>query len=83
MFKNLETHEEIISNVELLGEVISKQTCIQNLNLDNNDLSNSASLLVLTRIAEHPSTSNKLKTLGVRYFNFESDETVEKLADIL
>ena len=34
-------------------------------------------------IADHPGTYNKLSTLELSYSNFDSDETVYKLADIL
>ena len=34
-------------------------------------------------IADHPGTYNKLSTLDLTGFNFDADETVEKLADIL
>ena len=82
-FKHPETKEESTSNVELLLEVISKQTCIQTLYLGLNRFSDSALLKVLTGIASHPSTSSKLMTLSLRRSKFEADETAEKLADIL
>ena len=76
--------EENENNVELLGEFISKQTCIQHLNLGQNKFSSNATLTILTRIADHPSTSSSLKTLNLDLAaNFDADETVEKLADIL
>ena len=76
--------EENENNVELLGEFISKQTCIQHLNLGQNKFSSNATLTILTRIADHPSTSSSLKTLNLDLSaNFDADETVEKLADIL
>ena len=37
----------------------------------------------MTRIADHPSTTSKLSTLNIKDSNFEANETVEKLADIL
>ena len=78
------TKEERSDNVDLLAELISKQTALQHLNLRNNGFSSNATQTILTRIAERPSTRNKLQTLNLLYSaNFEADETVEKLADIL
>ena len=82
-FTHHETKEERTSNVELLVEVITKQTCIQKLYLGKNGFSDSAFQKVLTGIAIHSGISSKLKTLSLEWSKFEADETVEKLADIL
>ena len=65
-------------------EVISKQSGIQHINLSYNPFSSDVTQKILTRIADHPSTKSKLSTLNLaRSANFEANETVERLADIL
>ena len=59
-FKNFVTKDERTGNVDLLVELISRQTVIQNLDLGDNDFSSNATHAVLTRIASHPSTTTKL-----------------------
>lgn len=82
-FYHPETHEERTINIELLAELISKQAGLHHINLGRNCFSITATLTILTRIADHPGTNSKLYTLGLIDTNFEADETVEKLADIL
>ena len=82
-FKNPVTKEDRFSNVELLGELFSKQTGLEHIGLGNNQFSNIAFQTILASIAGHPSTSTTLQTLGLSQTNWEADETVEMLADIL
>ena len=83
-FKHPTTGEERSGNVDLLAELISKQDALQQIDLSANYFSSSATQTILTRIADHPSTHNKLQSLNLCYSaNFEADETVSKLADIL
>ena len=97
-FKHPETGDERSSNVDLLAELIFKQTEIQHLNLGgteihnlddqepkfcSNGLSSNATQTIVTRIADHLSNCSRLQTLNLRGADFEIDETVEKLADIL
>ena len=70
-------------NVDLLAEVITKQSGIKHIKLSRNYFSSDATQKILTRIADHPSTTSKLSTLNLSMANFEANETVEKLADIL
>ena len=58
-FKHPVTYEERSSNLDLLVELISKQTGPQHLYLSNNYFSSNATKAIITRIAEHPSTFNK------------------------
>ena len=96
--KHPETGYDRSSNVDLLMELMSKQAEIHHLNLGgteiinlgtleqkfcNNGFSSIATQKIVTRIADHPSNSTRLQTLNLRGANFEIDETVEKLADIL
>ena len=72
------------SNAELLAEVIYKQSGIQHININCNDFSSDATQKILTRIADHPSTTSKVSILKLcNSANFEANETVERLADIL
>ena len=82
-FKHSITKEERSSNVDLIVELISKQTGLQHIDLGLNWFSCNATKAIITRIADHPSTSCKLQTLSLSSANFEAVETVENLADIL
>ena len=82
-FKGSRMKEERSSNVDLLAELISKQKVLQHLNLGGNSFSCNATKAIISRIADHPSTSTKLQTLNLSNVSFDADETVEKLADIL
>ena len=53
-------NEESLSNVSLLAELISKQTGLQNISIGANYFSSNATYTILTRIADHQSTSSKL-----------------------
>ena len=68
----------------MLTEVISNQTsCLQILDLRNNSFSSVSTEKLLTTIAECGVCST-LKKLNLKFSaNFESDESVRKLADIL
>ena len=71
-------------NADLLVELISKQAGLQHIDLNANIFYSNTTLKILTMIADHPSTSIKLQTLNLyESANFEADETVDKLADIL
>ena len=70
-------------NVDLLAKVIFKQSGIKHINLSKNEFSSDATHKILTKIADNTSTTSKLSTLNLGYANFETNETVEKLADIL
>ena len=48
------------SNVDLLAEVITKQSGIKHINLSFNSFSSNATQKMLTRIADYPSTTSKL-----------------------
>ena len=50
--KNPYTYEERFSNIELLKELLSKQTSLLHLNIGANYISNSATETILTRILE-------------------------------
>ena len=47
-------------NVDLLAEVISKQAGIHHIKLCDNKFSSDATQKILSRIADHPSTTSKL-----------------------
>ena len=81
-FKQPIKKDERCSNIELLADLISKQSDLQHLNLNENNLSSDATLTILTRIA-NLGTSSKLQTLNLSHASFEADETVGKLSDIL
>ena len=67
----------------MLGEVISNQTsCLQILQLGCNNFSSVNTEKLLTKIAECGVCST-LKKLNLDSANFDSDESVRKLADIL
>ena len=73
--------EDRSGNTDLLAELISKQSGLEHLNLAANFSSNDATNKILTSIVDH---NSKLVTLDLRRSaNFETDETTEKLADIL
>ena len=59
-FKGKRMSEERSSNVDLLAELISKQTVLQHLNLGYNYFSCNVTKAIITRIADHPCTSTKL-----------------------
>ena len=59
-FYHPDTEEERSGNVDLLAELISKQAGLICINLACNCFSSNATQTILTRIAEHPSTYNKL-----------------------
>lgn len=61
-FNHLDTQQERerSGSAELLAEFISNQAGIQHINLDRNYFSSSATYTIVTKIAEHPSTSSKL-----------------------
>ena len=66
------------SNVDLLAEVITKQSGIKHINLACNNFSSDATQKILTRIADHPSTPSKLSTLDLEISaNFDLNETVK------
>ena len=52
-------------NISLLVEVITKQTVIQQIDLHWNCFSIVATYKILTSIADHPSTTNKLQNLNL------------------
>ena len=56
-FQNPDTGEEISGNVELLMELITKQTGLQTIYLYGNRFSDAAEEKIRTRIAAHPNTS--------------------------
>ena len=69
-------------------ELIAKQAGLQNINLgidehNNNAFSDIATQMIMTKIADMPSTSINLTALNLAVSNFSSDETVHKLAEIL
>ena len=68
----------------MMAEVISKQTsCLQILNLGGNNLSSVGTEKLLTRIAECGVCSTLKELNLVESANFDSDESVRKLADSL
>lgn len=70
-------------NVDLLTEFISRQNCLKIISLSDNSFSSIATFTLLTKIAEIIK-SIKLTTLDLASSaNFEADDTVEKLANIL
>ena len=50
-------------NADLLAEIISKQASIQHIHLSSNYFSSDATQKILTKIADHPSTTSKLSNL--------------------
>ena len=69
-------------NVELLAELVSKQTRLQIISLYLNLFSSNATQTLLTKIADAIS-SIELTTLNLHLTaNFDADKTVEKLAVI-
>ena len=77
------SRQERFSNVELLAEIITKQTELKKINLGDNEFSSNATLTIMTRFADF-GTSSKLQKLDLMSSgNFEADETVEKLADVI
>ena len=77
------TSEERSGNIELLVELITKQAGLNQINLNNNFFSSNSTKTVLSTIADHPSTNLRLTHLKLSFANFDADESVEKLADIL
>ena len=75
-----DTWEERSGNVDLLVELISKQSDLKQLNLSYNYFTSIATQAVLTTLAN----SSRLETFNLEgSANFDSDEPVEKLAEIL
>ena len=54
-FSNSDTKEEILGNVSLLVDLISKQAGLQYIDLNENSFSSNATKSILTRIGDHPS----------------------------
>ena len=82
-FYHPETKKERTSNIDLLSELITKQADLKHLYLDFNYFSSDATQKIFTRITNQGNDC-KIQTLNLRYSaNFDTDETVEKLADVL
>ena len=76
--------EERTGNINLLAEIISKQADLQKINLSRNAFSSNATSTIMAKIAENPNTNLKLTNLNLyQSANFDAEESVEKLADIL
>ena len=56
---------KIPGNVDILAELITKQAGLEYIILKMNWFTSKATLTILSRIAEHPSTRIKLKTLNL------------------
>lgn len=61
---------------------MSKQSGLEVLNLNSNYFASTSTQKVLTRITDCGLTNN-LKELSISTANFDSDQVVEKLADVL
>ena len=62
-FCHPDTEEERSGNVDLLVELITKQTGLQKINLEENEFSDAAKQKIQARIAAHPNTSLETKGL--------------------
>ena len=78
-----DTKEERSGNIDLLAELISRQTRLQNINLSYNQFSSNATQILLTKIADVINSIELTNLILNRTANFDADETVEKLAVIL
>ena len=56
---------DVHNNVVLLSELITKQAGLLKINLEGNLFCSKATKLIVTTIAEHPSTSSKLQFLDL------------------
>lgn len=59
-FWDFGSYKERFGNVELLTELISKQACLQHLDIGSGLYSSNATKTVLKMISNNPSTHNKL-----------------------
>ena len=84
-FNHGDTKEEREGIVEMLTEIISMQTeCPNVLNLGRNRFSSSGTEKLMTTIAARVAlASYALHEIHLSFANFESDESVKKLAEIL
>ena len=60
-----ETDVEISSNVDLLAKLLSIQTGLQKIYLSSNFFSENATKVIVTAIADNPSTIRNLKKLNI------------------
>ncbi len=79
-FEHPDTEEERVVSVDLLAELITKQAGLQSLNLEWNFFYSNATYKILTRIANLAALNTLLLDKSL---NFDANESVEKLADIL
>ena len=84
-FSHPQTKEEREGTVDLLVEIISRQIdCPNILNLGANLFSSSATEKLLTLIAARVARDcHAPRQINLSHANFESDQSVEKLAEIL
>ena len=82
-FRHPETSEERSGNIDLLAELIEKQAVLNKIDLGGDKFKSNSTKKILSTIADHPSSNLRLTHLNLSFANFDADESVEKLADIL